>query len=83
MTTMTPAKIEQYRAFRRAGLTTIAANHRAVAEARFEDLEFMLSNGETVTRALQRLGCRRDALQVSARTWGRPDIIELLKQGDR
>lgn len=83
MTTMSPSKLEQYREFRRAGHLAIQAKHRAAAEARFEDLEFMLSAGETVERALQRLGTNRAAMHQSCKRYGRTDLIQLLKQGDR
>lgn len=78
--TMTPTQAEQYRAFRRKGLATIREQHRAAADARFEDLEFMLSTGETLERALRRLGTTREALTRSARTWGREDVLELIRE---
>lgn len=83
MTVMTPLKVEQYRAYRRAGHLAIQAKHRAAAEARFEDLEFMLATGETVERAMQRLGTNRNAMHQSCKRYGRPDLIQMLKQGDR
>ena len=78
--TMTPTQVEQYRAFRRKGLASIREQHRTAAAARFEDLEFMLSTGETLERALRRLGTTREALVRSARTWGREDVLALIRE---
>lgn len=77
--TMTPAKVEQYREFRRRGAATLTARHNARAGALFEDLEFMLEHGETVERALTRLGSNLSAMRGLAKRHRRDDITALLR----
>lgn len=79
--TMTPGQIEQYREFRRRGGATLRAKHDVRAAAIFEDLEFMLSTGETLERSLSRLGTNYNALYGLAKRRARHDIIELLRGG--
>ncbi|WP_157975807.1 hypothetical protein [Brachybacterium sp. YJGR34] len=80
---MTPSRIAQYRAARIAAVKAAQRAHRDRAEARFEDFEFMLSTGETLERALRRLGCTRTALFKCAQRYDRHDIVQLITEATR
>lgn len=80
---MTPSQLEQYREYRRRGAATLTAKHNARAAVMFEDLAFMLEHGETVERALARLGSNLSAMRGLAKRHRRDDIAALLKGGDR